>query len=86
MDVARRGEPFAVILIAADETAVRLFLEGKIPFTGIARLVAAMVERYEGEAVVGLDERIALYERCLTATGEYVRCGGLNGSVKKGWR
>ena len=86
LDVARRGEPFAVILIAADETAVRLFLEGKIPFTGIARLVAAMVERYEGEAVVGLDERIALYERCLAATGEYVRCGGLNGSVKKGWR
>ena len=86
LEAARLGEPYSVILIAADETAVRLFLEGKIPFTGIARLVAAMIERYEGEAAESVDERIALYERCLAATGEFALRGGLDGGVKKGWR
>ncbi len=75
-----------MILIAADEAAVELFLAGRITFTDIARVVAAMVERYEGGAVDDLDERIALYERCRKYAAEYAVSGGLSGALKKGWR
>ena len=86
LEAARLGEPFSVILIAADETAVQLFLEGKLHFNGIASLVTAMIERYEGGKAESVDERIVLYERALVATREFVQNGGLNGGVKKGWR
>jgi len=86
LDVASRGEPYPVILIAADEIAVAMFLGGRILFTDIARVVAAVVELYEGGTADDLDERIALYDRCQKFTAEYVISGGLNGAVKKGWR
>ena len=86
LDAAKLGEPFAVILIAADEAAVKLFLEEKIPFTGIARLVAAMIDRYEGGVADSVEERIALYERCLAAAEELAVSGTLGGAAKKGWR
>ncbi|MBP5212856.1 MAG: hypothetical protein J6Z30_08370, partial [Pyramidobacter sp.] len=86
LEAAKLGESFAVILIAADEAAVKLFLDGKIPFTGIARLAATMIDRYEGGAAESVDERIALYERCLAAAEEFAVSGTLCGAAKKGWR
>ncbi len=85
-EAARRGEPYPVILIAADEAAVRLFLDGRIGFNDIARLVSAMIDLYEGGAADGVDERIALYERCLERAAEYGAAGFPFAAGKKRWR
>ncbi len=81
MDAAKAGEPYPVILIAADEAAVHLFLENKIKFTDIAPLVAEVLEGYNGGAVKDVPLRAALYERCRLHTLEYVR----NGRRRKVW-
>ncbi len=81
MEAAKMGEPYPVILIAADEAAVQLFLEGKIPFTGIAETVADVIEGYSGGAAVDARSRAALYERCRVHAQEYA----LNGRRKKVW-
>lgn len=86
LEVAKRGEPYPVILIAADETAVALFLSGRIAFTDIVRLVEAMVCLYDGGAADSPSERAALYERCRKKTAEFAESGCLDGSMKKGWR
>ncbi len=75
MDAAKAGEPYPVILIAADEAAVHLFLEGKIKFTDIAPLVAEVLEGYNGGVVDDIPSRSALYERCRLHTLETVRKG-----------
>lgn len=64
IEAARRGEPYPVILIAADEAAVQTFLEGKIAFSDIAKIVSAIVDGYNGGDVEDISSRIALYERC----------------------
>ncbi len=75
MDAAKMREPHPVILIAADEAAVHLFLEGKIKFTDIAPLVAEILEGYSGGVVQDIPSRSALYERCKIHTLETVRNG-----------
>lgn len=64
VEAARRGEPYPVILIAADEAAVQMFLERKIGFADIAKVVAAVMDGYNGGDVEDISSRIALYERC----------------------
>lgn len=63
------GGSAPTVLNAANEIAVSLFLEGRLPFLGIAALVAATLERFDApaattvEAVLSIDEearRIAL--------------------------
>ncbi len=52
-----------VILNAANEVAVAAFLAGRLPFTGIAELVAEMLDKMDAvrvdtlEAVLALDRR-----------------------------
>ncbi len=75
IDAAKAGEPYPVILIAADEAAVHLFLENKIKFTDIAPLVAEVLDGYNGGAVYDVPGRAALYERCRLHTFETVRNG-----------
>ena len=81
MDAALAGEPYPVILIGADEGAVQLFLEGKIAFTDIAKIVAEVLEGYNGGAACSVDDRTALYMRCYRHTLEY----GAGGAGKKVW-
>ncbi|MGI6076079.1 MAG: 1-deoxy-D-xylulose 5-phosphate reductoisomerase [Pyramidobacter sp.] len=81
MEAAQAGEPYPVILIGADEAAVQLFIEGKIAFTDIAKIVSEVLEGYSGGAADSVDDRAALYERCCRHTREY----GMGGARKKVW-
>jgi len=47
---ARTGGTMPAVLNAANEVAVELFLEGRIAFTDIARLVEAVMEGHESQA------------------------------------
>ena len=64
IEAAGRGEPYPVVLIAADEAAVRMFLERKIGFADIAKIVSAVVDGYSGGPAEDISSRVALYERC----------------------
>jgi 1-deoxy-D-xylulose-5-phosphate reductoisomerase len=59
-DAALRGPRATAALIAADEVAVRRFLDGSLGFAGIPSLAAAAVERYGLGADPDLPELIAL--------------------------
>jgi 1-deoxy-D-xylulose-5-phosphate reductoisomerase len=47
MEAAKRGDTYPSVLVGADEEAVALFLEGRIGFLDIAKLVEAVLERHE---------------------------------------
>jgi 1-deoxy-D-xylulose-5-phosphate reductoisomerase len=61
LEAGRRGGTYPAALCGADEVAVGLFLERRIPFTAIARLVGAVLERHapgdenDLEAIVAAD-------------------------------
>jgi 1-deoxy-D-xylulose-5-phosphate reductoisomerase len=56
-----RGSRASAALIAADEVAVRRFLDGSLGFTGIARLCGRAVERFgDGNQTPSVDELVAL--------------------------
>ena len=60
-DAGRRGSRASAALIAADEVAVERFLDGGLPFDGIARLLEVAVERFgDGDPSPGLDDLITL--------------------------
>ncbi len=67
------GPRASAALIAADEVAVRRFLDRTLDFPGIARLVAGAVERFGAGRAPALDELIALDAEvrvwCETASG-----------------
>ena len=64
MEAAQAGGSAPVVLNASNEVAVAAFLAGRLPFTGIAELVAAMLEQTAPgpvdslEAVLALDKRV----------------------------
>jgi 1-deoxy-D-xylulose-5-phosphate reductoisomerase len=47
LEAAKRGGTFPAVLSAADEIAVNAFLDGKIPFTGIYRLVDQVLSKHD---------------------------------------
>jgi 1-deoxy-D-xylulose-5-phosphate reductoisomerase len=49
-EAGRIGQRATTALIAADEVAVRRFLDGGLGFDGIPRLLAAAVDRFGGGA------------------------------------
>jgi 1-deoxy-D-xylulose-5-phosphate reductoisomerase len=49
---AKAGGGMPAVLNAADEVAVDLFLQGRLRFTAIARLVEASMRAYRGSAVL----------------------------------
>ena len=61
-EAGRSGPRSSAALIAADDIAVRRFLEGTLDFAGIPRLLEAAVERFGGTAGddPGVDELIEL--------------------------
>ncbi len=62
LEAGKQGGTYPAVLSAADEEAVRLFLDGRIPFTGIHRVVAETLSAHEGagdatlESILDADE------------------------------
>jgi 1-deoxy-D-xylulose-5-phosphate reductoisomerase len=56
IEAAGKGGTYPVVLSAADEVAVDLFLSGDIGFLDIARVVAGSLERHQGTAHPSLEE------------------------------
>ena len=62
-EVARhKGSTLGAVLNAANEVAVAAFLEGRLPFLGIADVVAHALAAVEGAVARDLDELIAADE------------------------
>ncbi len=70
VEALRRGGSYPVILIAADQTAVELFLEGRIAFPQIAKVVEAAMDSYAGADLEDLEDRMELYHRGMAVAVE----------------
>jgi len=68
----RAGEGAPVVLNAANEVAVAAFLSGRLPFTGIAELVGAMLDAVPQGRCAGLEEVLALDRRARAAAESYL--------------
>jgi len=64
-EAGRKGGTFPAVLNAANEVAVQLFLEGKIPFTRIVPSVQAVLETHSSERAESLES--------ITAADEWAR-------------
>ncbi|NLI96618.1 MAG: 1-deoxy-D-xylulose-5-phosphate reductoisomerase [Synergistaceae bacterium] len=62
IQAARSGGAAPAILVGADETAVSAFLQGKIPFLGIPRLIEAVLEDFDAQSPQSPEEAIAIME------------------------
>ena len=69
-----RGYPFPIVLNAADEVAVRLFLEGKIKFTQIPEIIERTLERANFVKPSTIDDVIKINENSLRLAEEIARC------------
>ena len=47
LETARRGQTYPAVLSAADEVAVNAFLQGRLGFTGIYRVVEQVIDRHQ---------------------------------------
>ena len=59
LDAGKLGGTYPAVLCAADEVAVKLFLEGRIRFTDIAIIVHKVLERHQSIAQPSLEEILA---------------------------
>ena len=59
LEAGRQGGTYPAVLSAADEVAVQLFLEGRIGFGDIARIVAEALERHDSTAHPALEDILA---------------------------
>jgi 1-deoxy-D-xylulose-5-phosphate reductoisomerase len=71
IDAGKNGGTYPTALCAADEVAVELFLENKIAFTDIARLVAETLERHESLMEPAVDDILGAYEWAYNYTLEF---------------
>lgn len=62
LEAGHAGGTYPTVLSAADETAVDLFLRGRIGFTDIHRLVASTLERHESTARPTLEDILSADE------------------------
>jgi 1-deoxy-D-xylulose-5-phosphate reductoisomerase len=58
IEAGKRGGTYPAALAAADEVAVEMFLEGRIGFADIARIVAGVLDKHESIEHPGLEEII----------------------------
>ena len=56
---ARKGKTYPTVLSAADEVAVNAFLEGKIAFTDIYRVVESVVDAHQPTPAETLEALVA---------------------------
>ncbi len=69
-EAGRRGGAYPALLVGADEVAVEAFLEEKIAFLDIPRVLERVLEAYSGEAPGSLEEALALVSRGRDAARE----------------
>jgi 1-deoxy-D-xylulose-5-phosphate reductoisomerase len=67
-----RGGTAPAVLNAANEIAVEAFLARRLPFTGIARVIAETLETVPAADASGLEAVIAADEQARRAAGTYV--------------
>jgi len=60
LEAARIGGTMPAVLSAADEVAIKAFLNGKIEFTDIPKLIASVMERHETVASISLETILAV--------------------------
>lgn len=68
------GESHLIALNAANEIAVAAFLEGRIPFTGIAQTVAGVVEGTKAASIASLEDVLAADQEARTQARELIAC------------
>jgi 1-deoxy-D-xylulose-5-phosphate reductoisomerase len=83
LSAGRKGGLWPAVLSAANEVAVKAFLDWKIPFTGIPRVLSAVLKRFDGKAgaAYGLDD---VFSADRWARGAAEECAGRRrGKAKK---
>jgi 1-deoxy-D-xylulose-5-phosphate reductoisomerase len=58
IEAGKKGGTYTAVLVGADEAAVSLFLDGKIPFTDIPKLIGDILSRHSPTASPSLEEII----------------------------
>lgn len=59
IEAGKRGGTYPAVLCAADEIAVELFLNNRIPFTGIARIIEQVLAKHQSVDRPELDDILA---------------------------
>jgi 1-deoxy-D-xylulose-5-phosphate reductoisomerase len=79
------GKSFPIVLNAANESAVAAFLDGRLPFTGIPRLIEHVLEAHDraGAAEPRDVAEIRQIDRWAHALGEQIAGGGVE-SIHRG--
>jgi len=72
VEAGRAGGTAPAVYNAANEVAVRHFLEGRLPFTGIAEAVAETLERCPARAVHALPDVLEADARARRAAEEFI--------------
>lgn len=62
LEAAKMGGSYPTVLIGADEVAVRAFLERKIPFTGIWKVLSRTIDRFDGSRSGSLDDELEILD------------------------
>ncbi len=91
MEAARVGGTLSVVMNAADEVAVELFLAGRIGFLDIARVVGKTMEAHDPRPSPSLDEIYAVdaeararREHMLCRAGDLIALVGITDSDARG--
>ena len=70
LEAGRRGGTYPAVLCASDEVAVEQFLEGRLAFTDIPKVVEGVLERHEGTSADNLEDILEADEWARTAARE----------------
>ena len=67
LEAGRRGGTYPAVLCASDEVAVEQFLEGRLAFTQIPKVVEGVLERHEGASADNLEDILGADQWARTA-------------------
>jgi 1-deoxy-D-xylulose-5-phosphate reductoisomerase len=59
VEAGRKGGTYPAVLCAADEVAVELFLQNKLGFLEMAKLVESVLSQHRGVSQAGLEDILA---------------------------
>lgn len=75
-EAARAGGSLPIVLNAANEVAVAAFLQGRLPFGGIPRIIRRIMDKHAIMIPQGLEEILAVDEETRFLTKELIRAEG----------
>lgn len=70
LEVAKAGGSYPTVLVGADEVAVEAFLNRKIAFTEIWKIIERVLDEYDGCTATNLEEELDILERTRRSTRE----------------